>query len=39
MARLKTLAAVAACGLGAYAVVEVLVILSRKYGFLQWLAS
>ncbi len=39
MAHLKTFAVAAGFGLCAYAVVEVLVLASRKIGFLQWLAS
>jgi hypothetical protein len=39
MAHLKTFAAAAAFGLCAYAVVQLLVFVSRQAGLLQWLAS
>jgi hypothetical protein len=39
MAHLKTFAMAAGFGLCAYAVVELLVLASRKVGLLQWLAS
>lgn len=39
MAHLKTLAIAAVFGLCAYAVVQLLVFLSRESGLLQWMAS
>jgi hypothetical protein len=39
MAHLKTFAVATGFGLCAYAVVQILVIASRKIGFLQWIAS
>jgi len=39
MAHLKTFALAAGFGLCAYAVIQLLVIASRKAGILQWIAS
>jgi hypothetical protein len=39
MAHLKVLAVAAAFGLAAYAVVRLLVYVSRETGLLQWMAS
>lgn len=39
MAHLKTMAIAAVFGLCAYAVVQLLVFLSRESGLLQWMAS
>lgn len=39
MAHLKVLAVAAAFGLAAYAVVRLLVFVSRETGLLQWMAS